>query len=192
MIDTIATPTVAPPTVAPTVDALTWDEAITLGSQAWESAEQSKWDLGDIGAVVAHKWQQDSIKKFANDIGMHDNPRRLYEYVEVAQHYPKSARALFPTATWSSWRECSRHGLTPAASLEMMRMHSDKPVAAIRRAIIGKPSPRPVTRVEFEAAFRKNDIRFVDIDTALRFAKLCYAHPDAVVQVTVTWTEAAK
>lgn len=136
--------------IAPTVDTLTWEEAVTLGSQAWESAEQSKWDLGDVGAIVAHKWHDDSIKKFANSIGMHDNPRRLYEYVQVAQHYPKSARALFPNTTWSAYRECSRHGLTLEQSLDALAKHGDKPVAAIREAIGGQPPAPRLVRREFE------------------------------------------
>lgn len=181
--------------IAPTVDTLTWEEAIAFGSQAWESAEQSKWDLGDIGAIVAHKWQDDSVKKFAESIGMHDNPRRLYEYVQVATHYPKSARALFPKATWSAWRECSRHGLTPAQSMEMMEQHSEKAVAAIRRAITGNP-PRPnVTRVEFEATLDEVDDNYDDYLTivlrndvdANKLQAILEAHPDATITVTVTY-----
>jgi len=179
--------------IAPTVDTLTWEEAITIGAAAWESAEESKWSLGDIGAIVAHKWQHDSVKKFANSIGMHDNPRRLYEYVQVAQHYPKSARARFPNTTWSAWRECSRHGLTLEQSLDALAQHGDKPVAAIREAILGK-SPRPPkpTSVTFEAVVSDGlgTIVRLHVSDSDAFWDAVTAHPDAKITVTVEYTPA--
>lgn len=175
--------------MAPTVDTLTWEEAVTFGSQAWESAEQSKWDLGDIGAIVAHKWQQDSVKKFANSIGMHDNPRRLYEYVSVAQFWTKDARAQFTGCSWSAFRETSRHGLSLERAIDAMKDYGELPVAVIRAAITGKP-PRPaVTRVEFEAGWFGDDGMDwdVDIQDGQTIIDLKRVHPDATITVVVEY-----
>lgn len=172
--------------VSPTLDTLSWEEAITLGAHAWESSEQSKWDLGDIGAIVADKWHDNNLKAFANDIGMFDKPKRLYEYVSVAQFWSKDARAQFPKTSWSAFRELSRHKLTPDRALELLTEHHDKPVAEIRRIILGKPSPRPVS-VSFPATVTDGMIWPKD---ALGFLN-AIGLPGATITVTVSYTEEA-
>jgi len=175
---------------APTIDTLTWDDACTIGERAWEDAEQSKWILGDIGAIVAHKWQgKDTIKNFANSIGMHDNAKRLYDYVGVATHYPREVRERFPNTTWSAFRECSRHGLTLEQSIDALAKHGDKPVAAIRRAIIGtvRPAAR-AQRVEFEVTYYAS-LNQIKVNLHDEFMRTLHDHPSAKLVLDVTWTE---
>lgn len=129
-----------------TLDTLTWESALSLGTSAREAGDRAKWDLGDLGAIVAAKWQRHSVKAFASEIGM-ENSKRLYEYISVAEFWSKDARAEFTKLSWSHFREASRHDLDIDAATLWLTEASDKnwPVGALREAITGDPR-EPITR----------------------------------------------
>lgn len=202
MIDTIAPPTVAPTTAE--LEAAVWDKLVQAGRDARTTGDDVKWTVGRLAVTAAKMFAVDKdgnpidqkrkfvLKDFATQIGMIDNPRMIYEYHDVAAYWSESAQAHFKDCTWSAFRETSRHKLPLDRASTIMHQYGHEPVGKIREVIIGKPSPRP-NSATFEATYIYAD-RFIALLTADEDAldQLMCAHPDAVVQVTVTWTEEAK
>lgn len=175
---------------------LTWEGAIELGAIARQAGDQARWDLGDIGAIVAHKWQRDSVKKFAGQIGL-DNHKRLYEYMSVSEFIPKSARGGFPTLSWSHWREVSRHSLTLEQALSYMAEASDKnwPVAALREAITGNPDEPITRRKSFECDVADYDVAGKSVQVKLNYLDITdfadmMDRDSVTIELRVSWQEA--
>lgn len=177
------------------LETLTWDEALTQGVDLREQGDTVRWELGDLGNVVAAKWQRNSLKKFASEIGL-ENHKRLYEYVQVSTYWKSQHRADFPTLSWSHFREAARHSLPLEKALEWMTQASDKnwPVAALREAITGNPNEPITRRKSFEGKItdyyaQKAQVRF-DLRTYLEFSDLCeLINAGAEVELRVSWQE---
>lgn len=178
---------------APTLEAVTWGEMLALGVEARKAGDQSRWDLGDLGQIVARKWQQNSIKKFAKEIGM-DNHKRMYEYVAVSSFWPKSSRADFPALSWSHYRETSRHGLPIEAARAWLEQANDKnwPVDALREAITGDPNEPITRRKSFDCTLRQADgqrVLLEMIQSDVMDLKDSLKSPEAELELRITWKE---
>ncbi len=196
-----------PPTVEPTtaeLEAAVWDKLVQAGRDARATGDDVKWTVGRLAVTAAKTFAVDKdgnpidqkrkfvLKDFAVQIGMIDNPRMIYDYHDVAAYWSESAQAHFKDCTWSAFRETSRHGLPIDRASTIMHQHGHEPVGRIREVIVGKPAAPRQHSAEFEAMHGQRGTVAVMTDAWEQIGKLVADHPDAVLTLVVTWTDAAR
>jgi hypothetical protein len=83
-----------------------WDDAVNAGMELNKSLDTRRFELGDLAVLIGKKYGQDTIGKFATEIGV--GKKRLQEYRTVAHFYEKSLRMqifnAYPSLTYSHMR----------------------------------------------------------------------------------------
>jgi hypothetical protein len=69
---------------------ISWEEAVSKGQDLRSAKDNSQWDLGDLSLEVDTAYGQDSLDKFANDIGI--NKKSLQQYRRVSAAFTKEQR----------------------------------------------------------------------------------------------------
>jgi hypothetical protein len=94
------------PAVIPNDD---WETLISAGMALAQDMDARRFELGDVGALVETRYGQNSLGKFASEIGMAQK-KTLREYVRVARHYPPATRVVFLESglNWSHFRAALR------------------------------------------------------------------------------------
>jgi hypothetical protein len=94
------------PSVIPNDD---WETLISAGMALAQDMDARRFELGDVGALVETRYGQNSLGKFASEIGMAQK-KTLREYVRVARHYPPATRVVFWESglNWSHFRAALR------------------------------------------------------------------------------------
>lgn len=72
---------------------ISWEEAVTKGQELRAAKDNSQWDLGDLSLEVDSVYGQDSLGRFANEIGM--NKKSLQQYRRVSAAYPPETRSPY-------------------------------------------------------------------------------------------------
>lgn len=195
----------APPLVAKSDDltiaekeARIWDMLVEKGREATIGGDETKWTRGELAETAIQTFavnengehdpskERGILKRFATEIGMIDNAHQLYEMRRMFNFYGVH-RAQYKDCTWSAMREASRHKNTLEQALKVLDEHGHKPVAAIRRAILGKPDT--VTKTEtFELYWTGREFYVQDL-AAFR-AALGHAGAEHKAVATVTWHDA--
>jgi hypothetical protein len=121
-----------------------WETCVSTGIVLAQNLDAGRFQMGDLGAVVATRYGDQSLAKFSAEIGL---PRvnTLRQYVRVARAYEPGIRIQYLDAglNWSHFRialadpDRAEYWLAKAADDSL-------PVAALARAIkeaTGKPVP---------------------------------------------------
>lgn len=69
-----------------------WETYVSYGQMVRSLKDGSQWCLGDLARGLEKKYGEDSLGKFARDIG--ENPKSLAEYRRVAKAYPSKKDRL--------------------------------------------------------------------------------------------------
>ncbi len=75
-----------------------WDDFVTYGQQVRVLKDVAQWHLGDLAKAVEKRYGEDSIGKYAKEIGV--NRKSLIEYRRVARAFPKKKDRL-PFLSWT-------------------------------------------------------------------------------------------
>lgn len=136
-------------TIAPEVIALdglgdSWEELVSTGIELAQHMDLHRWAIGDIGCKVQTKYGQDSMGRFASEIGI-ANAQTFRDYTRVARRFESSTRNAFlgSPITFTHFRAAMRAGAD--AELWLARAADEGwSVAEMGRQIaaaIGKPVP---------------------------------------------------
>lgn len=119
-----------------------WEALADAGRAVMTEMDTGRWLAGDIANRVTRTFGQDSLGKFATDIGI-ARRQTLYTYAQVAARYDFSLRGEFPALSWSHYRTALR--AKDDAELYLVQAQDNGwPVAELNRQIaaaIGKPAP---------------------------------------------------
>lgn len=64
-----------------------WDDLVMVGQEVRTLKDVSQWYLGDLARQVIKKYGENSLGKYARDIGVND--KSLSEYRRVARYFPR-------------------------------------------------------------------------------------------------------
>ena len=71
----------------------TWEEFVSAGVMARELKDMSQWFIGELATGIEKKYGEDSLGKYAREIGV--NPKSLAEYRRVVKKWPRYKRLRY-------------------------------------------------------------------------------------------------
>ena len=93
-----------PPAIIETIPIKrSWEEYVSVGIEAREQKDNSQWELGDLACGIEKDYGNDTIGKFANEIGV--NKSTLKNYVQISKSFRKVPRGTFSILSYSHFRE---------------------------------------------------------------------------------------
>jgi hypothetical protein len=119
-----------------------WEELASAGREVMQHMDTGRWLAGDIANRVTRQFGEDSLGKFAADIGIAQR-QTLYTYAQVSARFDNSLRGEFPALSWSHFRAAVR-AKDDAELFLVQAQDNGWPVAELARQIaaaIGKPVP---------------------------------------------------
>ena len=84
---------------------LNWEELVSEGMVARENKDGSQWRLGDLALMIEKKYREDSLGKFAVEIGVRKNS--LKNYRNTARIFKKDIRISFSRLSYSHFQICA-------------------------------------------------------------------------------------
>jgi uncharacterized protein YfiM (DUF2279 family) len=129
-----------------TLDGLgnSWEELVSTGIELAQHMDLHRWAIGDVGCKVQTAYGQDSMGRFASEIGI-ANAQTFRDYTRVARRYELATRNAFSGSmiTFTHFRAAMRTGddaelwLSRAADEGWTVREMGRQIAAA----IGKPVP---------------------------------------------------
>lgn len=120
-----------------------WETLADAGRAVMDDMDSGRWLAGDIACRVARRYGDDSLSKFAAEIGM-ARASTLRDYLRVSRFYEPVARATYQgVLSWTHYRTCMRAGDLAGEWLERAN-DNGWPIAELDRqmkAAIGAPVP---------------------------------------------------
>jgi hypothetical protein len=84
-----------------------WEALASAGREVMQHMDTGRWLAGDIANRVTRTFGDDSLGKFAADIGI-ARRQTLYTYAQVSARFDFSLRGEFPALSWSHFRTAVR------------------------------------------------------------------------------------
>jgi hypothetical protein len=84
-----------------------WEALASAGREVMQHMDTGRWLAGDIANRVTRQFGEDSLGKFAADIGI-ARRQTLYTYAQVSARFDNSLRGEFPALSWSHFRAAVR------------------------------------------------------------------------------------
>jgi hypothetical protein len=119
-----------------------WEALASAGREVMQHMDTGRWLAGDIANRVTRAFGDDSLGKFAADIGI-ARRQTLYTYAQVSARFDDSLRGEFPALSWSHFRTAVR-AKDDAELFLVQAQDNGWPVAEMARQIasaIGKSVP---------------------------------------------------
>ena len=110
-------------------DRLYWDEHVREGIEARQQRDGAQWRLGDLAASVETTYGEQSLQKYAEEIGVEFNTLR--EYRRVANEFGNATRVA--NLSWTHHREVA--ALDDPEPWLRMAAHEGWSVARLRQEI---------------------------------------------------------
>jgi uncharacterized protein YfiM (DUF2279 family) len=96
-----------------TLDGLgdSWEELVSTGIELAQHMDLHRWAIGDVGCKVQTAYGQDSMGRFASEIGI-ANAQTFRDYTRVARRYELATRNAFSGSmiTFTHFRAAMRTG----------------------------------------------------------------------------------
>lgn len=196
-------PPVSPELTADEKQQLIKDMCIQKGRDAFTSVQDVNWNIGRLAVIWAKNFAVDDtgnidakklkkcLREYAVSIGAYDNTGRVTQCYNVCAFWPEDAQERFKDVSWQRFQVCAKHCRDLNHAIDILNEHGEAPVAKVREAILGKPTPRPV-RVElttYGVSHYSSDGPRVIMDglEQARLHDMLLAHPGARVTVTVEY-----
>lgn len=102
----------------------TYEDFVSAGQALVETIDRHRWELGDLADKIAKSYGEDTLGKFAGDIGV--GKKTLYAYRQAARFYDNSTRQNFADTniTYSHMRLAMRLN-NPELALEWLQTASE-------------------------------------------------------------------
>jgi hypothetical protein len=125
-----------------------WEALASAGREVMQHMDTGRWLAGDIANRVTRQFGEDSLGKFAADIGI-ARRQTLYTYAQVSARFDNSLRGEFPALSWSHYRAAVR-AKDDAELFLVQAQDNGWPVAELSRQIAAAIGARVPPRKLFE------------------------------------------
>lgn len=189
-------------------EARAWDMLVKEGRDAREKHDDTNWRVGRAAVIAATTFAPEDdeqkrrfvLRKYAQDIGMVDNPHYIYDLHDTASFWPEDAQRHFKDIPWSRMRTCARHCKDLKQASVILHQNPEAPVAALRQIIAAaNGEPPKKQRRSFEATWAAD--HFIDGELGQVVVTMFKAdmldlrevlkHPGGTLTLTYTYTAAA-
>lgn len=124
----------------------------SAGIMIWGAHELNRWRLGDLGSKVVRTHKAGSIKSFATRISNGACSKgAMYDYIATSVAYSEEERVMFPTLSWSHYRQAKGKAVETEEGLIIGTIKHD-----IAMTWLGKAADNEWTVAELKAAMEGN------------------------------------